>query len=135
MRRKSTNWISIIIAFVLLLTGLYFDNSKIHSMFVCIPFETSDFQNVAEELIIADTQPCTAEMLGVRGHASTNLIAYRLSNQKRDIKGSLNFLCQNIDFSNRRKSYSSSQKIQMVSKIQEEFITNYIHNSDGKKRI
>lgn len=135
MRRNNIKRISLIVAFVFLLTGMYFENFKIDSVFTCTPFETSDSQNVAEDLIITDTQPCTAEMLGVRGHTSTDLIAYRFSNSKRDVKSALDFLCQNIDFSNIRKLYSSSEKIQTVSRNQEQLITNYIHNSDGKKRI
>ncbi len=135
MHRNNIKRISLIVAFVFLLTGMYFENFKIDSVFACTPFQTSNLKSVAEDLVITDTQPCTAEMLGVRGHTSTDLIAYRFSNSKRDVKSALNFLCLNFDLSNTIKSYSSSEKIQRVSRNQEQLITNYIHNSDGKKRI
>lgn len=135
MRRNIIKRVSIIIAFVLLISGMYFEDFKIDSVFVCTPFETPVSQMLSVDTIMTDTPACTTEMLGVRENTNLGQMTLRFSNQRRDSKTLLDVLCPNIFFQNKGKFYPGFEKIALVSKNQEKLITNYIHNSDGKKRI
>ena len=92
-------------------------------------------KEVLIDTIMTDTPACTTEMLGVRENTNLGQMTLRFSNQRRDSKTLLDVLCPNIFFQNKGKLYPGFEKIALVSKNQEKLITNYIHNSDGKKRI
>jgi len=123
----------ILITIFVFVSGMYLDDIKENSVPPYEHTELTNFYISAEDSVINDSQACTTDMLGIRGNTGTgNLV--RLANQKRDNKISLDFLLENIFSLNEGKSYASFEEDQLIVDNREELVTNYIHNSDGKKR-
>ena len=135
VRKKGIKLICVLIILSIFISGLHFGKFKVDSIFVCAPAETANSYISSVDAIITEGQACTAEMLGIYGSTELGHLTIRFVNQRRDTKMSLNCLYQNIFFLNEGKYYACFEKIQFVSGNQDELVTNYIHKSDGKKRI
>lgn len=134
MRAKRNKIFYILITLLVFISGMYFEDIKIDSVFASTPTEMTNSYISDIGSVITDTQVCTTEMLGVRGNMMIGQFTIRF-NQRRDTRVSPDFLCQNIFSLNEGKSYASIEEVQLISKSQDELIANYIHKSDGKKRI
>lgn len=113
------------------------ENVKVDSLFLYASIEETNSYIMADDATISQARPCTTEMLGVRNNAGIQRLASRFINSKRESKVSHNFLYSNI-FSlheKERKFFISSEAIQFCIQCQNELVINYIHKSDGKKRI
>ena len=128
--------ICIILAVIVSLSGMCFgNNDEADSLFAYIPFEKADSYIETVPATIADAQVCTLEMLGVRSISAMQQLAGRYICQKREFKRSLDFLCLNSLSLREEKFFKSSERTHIYSKCLDELVANYIHNSDGKKRI
>lgn len=135
MRAKRNKIFCILITLLVFISGMYFEDIKADSVFASTPGETTNSYTSDIGSVTIDTQVCTTEMLAVCGNMVTGQFTIRFVNQRRDTRVSPDFLCQNIFFLNEGKSYASIEEVQLISKSQDELIANYIHKSDGKKRI
>ena len=135
MRAKRNNIFCILITLLVFISGMYFEDIKVDSIFASTPTETTNIYVSDISPVITDTLVCTAEMLGVRGNMVTGQYTIRFANQKRDTRVSLEFLCQNIFSLNQGESYGSFEEVQSIFRSQDEFVVKYIHKFDGKKRI
>ena len=135
MYNKRNKLIYVLIILSVVISGMYFENFKADSAFVCSPAEKTNSYISSVNAAITKVHACTTEMLGIHGSMELEQLTIRFANQRRDIKMSLDFLCQIIFCINERKSYAVFEEIQFVSGNQDELIINYIHKSDGKKRI
>ena len=135
MRAKRNNIFCILITLLVFISGMYFEDIKVDSIFASTPTETTNIYVSDISPVITDTLVCTAEMLGIRGNMVTGQYTIRFANQKRDTRVSLEFLCQNIFSLNQGESYGSFEEVQSISRSQDEFVVKYIHKFDGKKRI
>ena len=115
--------------------GMYLDTFKVDSAFSYAvgDMDSSCIASVASGF--ADTHVCTAGMLSSRGDRSREQITFRLSLLRRDTGKRPDFLSQNTVCPEEDSFCSVFEEIQSLSENQQELITNYIHNSDGKKRI
>ena len=135
MRAKRNKIFCILITLLVFISGMYFEDIKVDSVFASTSAETTNSYISAIGSVITDTQVCTTEILGVCGNMVTGQFTNRFVNQRRDTRVSPDFLCQNNFPLNEGKSYASIEVVQLISKNQDELIANYIHKSDGKKRI
>ena len=135
MRAKRNKIFCILITLLVFISGMYFEDIKVDSVFASTPTETTNIYISDISHVITDTLVCTAEMLGVRGNMVTGQYTIRFANQKRDTRVSLEFLCRNIFSINQGESYGSFEEVQSISRSQDELVLKYIHKSDGKKRI
>lgn len=134
MRIKQYRIICFIIAVLVSISGMCFEDVKADCGFEYAPVEKTNAHIIDGDSAIKDTGICTTEMLrscnaGVQQH----LRAYE--GQRRELKGSLYFLCADIISLNEGHLFNGSQICLFCSHNQNKFITNYIHKSDGKKRI
>ena len=135
MRAKRNKIFCILITLLVFISGMYFEDIKTDSVFASTLGETTNSYTSDIGSVTIDTQVCTTEMLAVCGNMVTGQFTIRFVNQRRDTGVSPDFLCQNIFSLNEGKSYASIEEVQLISKSQDELIANYIHKSDGKKRI
>lgn len=135
VRAKRNKIFCILITLLVFISGMYFEDIKADSVFASTPGETTNSYIPDIGSVTIDTQVCTTEMLAVCGNMVTGQFTIRFVNQRRDTRVSPDFLCQNIFSLNEGKSYASIEEVQLISKSQDELIANYVHKSDGKKRI
>lgn len=78
---------------------------------------------------------CTSEMLGIDQDIGRKPCVLKYSDQKRDVKLLLSFLCPALFSLNGGKPYGKSEEILLIYDSQEELLADYIHRSDGKKKV
>lgn len=135
MHNKKNKLICVLITLFVFISGMYFEDSKVDSVFGCTPTETTNYFISSVNTVISYAQACTTEMLGVRGNRELEQLTIRFANQRRDTKIFPDFLCQNNFSLNEGISYTSLEGMQLILKFQDELVKNFIHKSDGKKRI
>ena len=134
LSRKIKKLICAFITLFMFVSGMCFDEIRTDSLFASASSERDTFLSSGCSAF-TDEQACTVDMLGIRGTAELGRITVRAAVQKRDEKASSDFLCQKISVPTEGKSYISSDGIQFISEFSDEHIVNYLHRSDGKKRI
>lgn len=135
VRNKRNKLICVLMTVFVLVSGMYIEDFKTDSTFMRAPTETTNSCISSVDDFITDAHACTTEMLGIRGNAKAGQSTIRFASQKGDTEISLHFLCQNIFSLTGGKSYACLSQMQFISENQGGLATNYIHKSDGKKRI
>ena len=140
MRTKRHNIVCLIIAVITVISGMCFDNSKADSVLAYASFEEAVFDDAAAvikaaDASIGDIMVCTPLMQGVRDTAGIERSVYRLSVSKREAKVSLDFLCSDIFSLYFGKFAGNRDRAQDSVSGSGELITDYIHRSDGKKKL
>lgn len=137
MRIKNYKILCFILVIFIVLSGMCIENIEADSSFAYAPMEETNSYIMTDDAVISQAEPCTTEMLGVRNNAGIQRLASQFINQKRESKVSLNFLYSNIFFlhEKERRFLISSKAITFCNQCQDELVVNYIHKSDGKKRI
>lgn len=135
MRTKIRKLAGLLLIFVMMTAGICGEALKTDAVFVqaqegaqrtCISMSGTE---------LSDAEACTAEMLGSRRNTGSGRLMVRHANQRRGNDASLHFLCQNIYSPNRGNSGAGCDALIFVSESSSGLIANYIHKSDGKKRI
>lgn len=118
------------------ISGIHMDEGNRDSVFVrasaqmehsCILYE-NDGNTVA-------VTGCTGEMLGIHQDIGCKPCVLKYSDQKRDAKLLLSFLCPAFFSLNGGKSYGKSEETSLIYDSQKELLADYIHRSDGKKKV
>lgn len=135
MRKKRNELLCVLITLFVFISGMYFEDLKVDSIFVCAATEASNSYMLSVDPVVTDTKACTTEMLGIRESTGLGQLTTRFSYQRGHTKLSLDYLCRTIFFLKEGKSYANCEKVQFVLKNQDDLVVNYIHKSDGKKRI
>ena len=102
---------------------------------MCAPVQTTNSYRSSIDAVITNMEMGTIEMIGICDNTNQEQLAIRSQNQNRDTKIFLDFLYQVITSQKEEQSYASVKKIQIVSKIQDTLVINYIHEIDGKKNL
>lgn len=134
MRYGITKILSLIAAFVIAFTGICLGEADKENVFACesVPLDHSSVSASADT--IAGIEPCTTQMLGIRGNMEFGRIMQR-SNSQRRIAGVLHeFLCRRSFLLNTVYLHSGHDDMHALSDNMEECVTIYIHKSDGKKK-
>lgn len=135
MRIKNYRIISLITAILIFLSGLYFDNNEPNTLLATSSVETANSCITKTATINPCEQGCTPELLGIRSTDSIQQLSNRLIIQKREAKISLDFLYSNFLFTNKGNFFTTLSAIRIFCPKTDELVINYIHESDGKKRI
>lgn len=135
VRIKNNRIPCVFLAMLILLLGMYFENIKADSMLQYAAVLNTHSHTVSYHASIKDARACTTEMLGIRNNAGIEQLASRSLGQRREIKLSLDFLCYNIISLYEGKFFTSPWLIPFHSQYRNGLVTNYIHKSDGKKRV
>ena len=137
-RRTMNKEIQKIICFVLIislsLAGLYVDTIAAASLFVC------DFTGKTASCLRSchadnsDSNVCTEAMLNECSGMELEPLG-KYPDRDRETGDSLNLLYSILGFLFQGKSFPLQKTIQFFCLSQNELLTDYIHQSDGKKRI
>lgn len=136
MQNKRNKLLCIIFTLFIFVYGMYFEELR-EDMVLC-----NTFVQKSESCVITDNlnenmepQMCTVQMLSTRERKGVEKMTPQDTIQRRDMRVSLDFLCQNLFSLKEGKVYSNLEELQSILEKQEKHVTNYIHKSDGKKRI
>lgn len=127
--------ICIIMAIFVLISGVCFDDVKMESLFECAHTEVLNSVINSVDIDIIDVEAGTSEFLGFQVDTVFKQLSVRLSNNRRYTKISLEFLIQNLFSLKESKAYVNFERDELALNSQDEIITEYIHKTDGKKRI
>lgn len=135
MQSRKQKAMCILLAIVIVLSGMCFESSKADASFLYAPAEASDSTVRPVDATIREAQLCTTETLGIRDNADIQQFAGRVNSQKRETSDSLALLYFNILSSAAGKFYAGSEMMRSGQQYRNELVANYIHRSDGKKRV
>lgn len=135
VRTKFHRFAGLLLALVMMISGICGDAVRADAAFMRAPENTKTSCIEASRAVLTEVECCTAEMLGVRRSTELRAAALRHVNQRRGIGLSSGFLCQKF-FTLRHGVFRTGlENAVSVSKYPYGLIADYIHKSDGKKRI
>lgn len=135
MNTKKRRLICIILAFVVTLSGIIFDTVITGEVYGRKADSDNSSVMSADNCIVNDACVCTSETLGMRGNVGVRQICTRSDSHKRDVNHYNGVI--NIDLSSffEIKQYTCSYIVKCCDDSVHGVVTEYIHRSDGKKRI
>lgn len=134
MRAEKRRMIGLILAIILFLSGVCFEQLKMDSFLVnsSVESETSSIRSC--QTVLCDANVYSTDIL-----RDCNRIRLQQSGRctcpKRELRNSLNLLHLNNSFWTAGNYFASLVLIQSFDQKPSELVTQYIHKSDGKKRI
>lgn len=131
-RRK---WICLLIIQLVLVLGIYCENDRADSASVCAPASTTGSYLTSADTMLHEEQACTAELLGMQGNIGPEQGILRYTDSNKDTGFHPDSLYLVNDFQYIGTSEAGSETVLPVSGHPDTLVTNYIHRSDGKKRI
>ncbi len=149
MRNRKHKWISGLLILAMLISGICFGERKADPVLACAPAQTADSRIAAADNVSGQTVACilpvksipadeqlyTEETSGFRINAGLGRSPFRPAGQRREAGISLGFLCQNFFSLRKGGSYTDFDRVCSAGISGEESVANYLHRSDGKKRI
>ncbi len=134
MLEKEKRWICKFIVLFILISEMCFENVKADSVFVYTTDSSSDSYLCSSEDAILAQEVCTTEMLGVRTASNMQQIANRVTNNKRELRFLLVFMCVVAVLQLFSNFYTTVDILQLSKRQSKTVVLNYIHNIDGKKK-
>lgn len=129
--RCAVSFLFIITIFV---CAMYLEEVQTDGLFVCAQSGHATFCEICkatgDELEI-----CTDEMLRTGSNLSIAQSAERMVKHRRTEKLSFHVLCANIFSAYAGSIRTHAEKVEGKYALQKEFVINYIHHADGKKRM
>lgn len=135
MKNQKCRFISVIITFLILMSVMCFDNVIEAAISSDISAKNPDFCFETVASVIEDTQTNSDNVFYIHKNINSGQLAVQFAKHRRDNKILLDFLCENIFCGNERKFYAGFDNIENLSNNTDKLVINYIHKSDGKKRI
>ena len=129
---KSKRFLCAMLSMLIIISGIYFGNARVDNM----SLKESPVASVPSihgvESVLTDTEACTSEMLGIRLDLSELTVKYARTVRNDELADILCF----AGISMEPVSISDYDYVdQTTYDCHSEKISDYIHNSDGKKRI
>lgn len=135
MRKTKRYAISLIIVLSMLISGMCFDNSKADSFLECTSLEMPAASISSCSADAADSAICTTEMLGIHNISYVRPVTNRNIGLRKDIRASFELLCAKAQ-SHLNSNFLMTAGIMQFPKLCfQAVVSNYIHNTDGKKRM
>lgn len=134
MRHKKQS-ICLILAILVFLSGMWWENSITDSFTEYAAMGESSTPILSDGDAVTEAQLCTEEMLNVRTQVGLLQLAGRFIHPTRKARLILDFQCSDILSSADGKLYTGSEEMRFFIQCPEELVVNYIHQSDGKKKI
>ena len=135
MRIKSHRLLCFLLVITVSLSGMCFINDRTDSLPACAPVQTIYAHILPMQTSLSDESMCTIEMLEVQDHVGVLRTAEQSYHQCREDGVSLDILCPELFVLGLRIFLIGSELIQFYIQYPNKSIINYIHQSDGKKRI
>ena len=129
---KSKRFLCAMLSMLIIISGIYFGNARVDNM----SLKESPVASVPSihgvESVLTDTEACTSEMLGIRLYLSELTVKCARTGRNDELADILCFdgismepvSISDYDYADKTTYDCHSEKI-----------SDYIHNSDGKKRI
>lgn len=129
---KSKRFLCAMLSMLIIISGIYFGNARVDNM----SLKESPVASVPSihgvESVLTDTEACTSEMLGIRLDLSELTVKYARTGRSDELADVLCFAGISMEpVSISDYDYAD----QTTYDCHSEKISDYIHNSDGKKRI
>lgn len=124
-----------IMIIIIFLSGMRFENMEADSLFVCAPMEKQELWICSYDAMTDNEDICTAKMLRIGSNVYAKQTANRHMCQKKDYRLSFEFLWVDIYSPSLNKVYTNFENDSFIESYHGEIVLNYIHNSDGKKRV
>lgn len=131
---KNKQWIINLIVLVILLSGMCFDEVRADSVFTYPEASVITYHEAADE-VISDVDMQVTEILCTRNTVSSSQIAAQIINSRKETKLSMVFLCVAILSLLLSNFYTTESVVQFPELGTRTVVLNYIHNTDGKKRM
>lgn len=140
MFEKSKRWICKFIVLFLFITGMCFDEVKADSVFVCtiITESAAKIQTFSEKESVSvyrDNDADATEMLVARSTSDTQQLIAPISTGKRTLKLFVALIYITALMLLLSNPYGMAYIAQMPERVCKTIVVNYIHNTDGKKRV
>ena len=143
MSEKSKQWICKFIILFIFITGMCFDEVKADSVFACTITASHTKDAVNAESIQSGKKPAVymekefevTEMIVAKSTVNTQQLIASISNGKRTLKLSVAIVYVTALGLLLSNSYVMSYFSQLPERVCKTTVVNYIHNTDGKKRV
>ena len=134
MRFKKYNKLCILLAITVSLSAISYRNNSLGPKltYALLQYTNSYISSVNDK--ITDFQACSTEIMRIQNSNAVKLLATRCINQKKTYKTFTNILYSHIISSQEGIFFISSNIRKTYIYYSDLFTTDYIHNSDGKKR-
>lgn len=129
---KNKKWIRIFIVLFILILGMWIDEVKADSVFLCPKTGTVGALE-ATAPVISDVAIEPTQILCTHNTISSQQIAAQIINNKRIIKLSIMFLCVAVFALLLSNFYTAERAAELPILCTQTAVLNYIHNADGKK--
>lgn len=133
MRSRNHGLICIILAIMVSLAGMCFEDVKTHSSFAYEQIQEENAHIRAWDLKVWDNQLCTTRMLRAQRDTGVQHLTSRFVGSRREIRFSLDCLCSNIFTLEQGKFFSSSAEVSFNNLYTDELVASFVHKADGKK--
>ena len=135
VRTKYHRFAGLLLAIVLMIAGICGDTLKVDAAFMRATENTKTSCIEASRAVLTGAECCTAEMLGIRRNTEVRSAALCQVNPRRGLGLSFGFLCQTFFSLGHRDFRMGLQNAVSVLEDRDGLVADYIHKSDGKKRI
>ena len=143
MFEKRKQWICKFIVLFLFITGMCFEDVKADSGFACtmLASQAKDAANVEsmqtekEFAIYMEKELEVTEMIVAKSTTNTQQLIASISSGKRNLRLSVAIIYVTALGLLLSNSYVMSFVSQLPERVSKTIVVNYIHNTDGKKRI
>lgn len=135
MRFKNNKIVCIILVMLIFFSGFFIESVPVDNSFACAPIEKTNSCIQSVYMPTIEAQVCTSEMLGVQNTSYMQQLTSRCIALKWGLRTSLSSLCPDTFQLQKSKFFIGLETSTVCSLYVDELIINYIHSSDGKKRI
>ena len=135
MKCKKQKGICFILIILMVCSGVCFENTMISSQLLSKNSNKMNSDRIVAYVSMVELEVCTVEMLGIRNGINIRTsLRHGISRKK---AGGIEFICMCFQsFSGAKRKWQLQLGIFDVLKgTKENIVLNYIHESDGKKRI
>ena len=137
---KSKQWICKFIVLFIFITGMCFEEIKADSVFVCaiVAEDIVNHKMYTEKdsmSIYLDAETEVTETIVARSTVSTQQLIAPMTNGKRTLKLSVALIYVTAWMLLLSNSYAMAYIAQLPERVCKTIVVNYIHNTDGKKRV
>lgn len=133
LQKKGRRFVSYILAIIVILAGMYFEEIEVDSFFACAPVETSAAYISSCDAAITNANACTAEMLGGSNNSYLRQLAGRYMNGRKDVRVISGFLSASCCSQSLSNHFTTAKVLQIPKRDSKAVVLNYIHSIDGKK--
>lgn len=134
VQEKRKQLLCMFMVMILCILGIFFENYQTDHSLMCAAKESSSQISNATE-VVSNIPLCTNQMPGIRGNIRNRLWTVLFAKQAKSEKSFLDYFSENVFVKKTGNVYTESDEIYFLKNLQKNLIVNYLHKSDGKKRI